>query len=339
MQNIGTKWTTRQSRRSDNRNIEPRRTTMADIVVTEFLDPAPLELLAKSYTVHTDTGLWNKRTELKSLMAGATGIIVRNRTQVDADLIAASPKLKVVGRLGVGLDNIDIPACKARKITVCPAIGANAVSVAEYVVGSALMLMRMAAFHVTQALVRGEWPREKTSGGAELAGKTLGIIGYGNIGQTVGERARAMGMKLIAHDDHVPPSSAAWASAKRSALDELLLHSDVITLHCPLTPETKGLIGAQELAEMKKGALLINTSRGGVVDEAAVAAALRSGHLGGAAIDVFDVEPIDKATGQIFANTPNLILTPHIAGVTRESNDRISTVTVENVMKVLGGRT
>jgi (S)-sulfolactate dehydrogenase len=315
---------------------------MADFIVTEFLDPGPLETLKKNYTVHTDTTLWNKRDELKGHLANAIGIIVRNRTQVDADLLAAAPKLKVVGRLGVGLDNIDMPACKARNITVCPAIGANAVSVAEYVVGSALMLMRLAAFHSTDALVRGEWPREKTGGGFELAGKTLGIVGFGNIGQTVGERARAMGMRLIAHDNYVPASSPAWGpawgNARRATLDEILAQSDVVTLHCPLTPETKGLIGAKQLAQLRKGALLINTSRGGVVDEPAVAAALKSGHLGGAAIDVFSVEPIDQATGAIFAGTPNLILTPHIAGVTCESNDRISSVTVENVMRALGAR-
>ncbi len=311
---------------------------MADVIVTEFLDPGPLETLKQRYAVHIDTTLWNKRDELKARLANAIAIIVRNRTQVDADLLAAAPKLKVVGRLGVGLDNIDMPGCKARSITVCPAIGANAVSVAEYVVGSALMLMRLAAFQSTEALMRGEWPREKTGGGSELAGKTLGIIGFGNIGQTVGERARAMGMRLIAHDNYVPASSTAWSHAKRASLDELLAQSDVLTLHCPLTAETKGLIGAKQLAQLRKGALLINTSRGGVVDEPAVAAALRSGHLCGAAIDVFNVEPIDKATGAIFAGTPNLILTPHIAGVTRESNDRISSVTVDNVMRALGAR-
>jgi (S)-sulfolactate dehydrogenase len=310
-------------------------TAMPDIVVTEFLDPGPLEVLKTRYSVHIDTGLWNKRGELDGLLKDAIAIIVRNRTQVDKALLAAGPKLKAVGRLGVGLDNIDMVACKARGITVCPAVGANAVSVAEWVIGSILMLSRYAAFTSSQKLAEGQWLREQTSRGQEIAGKVLGVVGYGNIGQTVGERARAMGMRVMAFDDFVPANSAAWHHAQRATLDELLSQSDVVTLHCPLTPETKGMLGAQQFARMKKGALLTNAARGGVVDEPALAAALTSGHLGGAAMDVFNTEPIDKASAAHFLGVPNLILTPHIAGVTLESNERISSVTVDNVLKAL----
>jgi (S)-sulfolactate dehydrogenase len=308
---------------------------MADVVVTEFLDPGPLEDLQRRFSVHVDTGLWNRPDQLAAELASAVGIIVRNRTQVTASVIANAPKLKVVGRLGVGLDNIDVGACKARNIVVCPAIGANAVSVAEYVIGSTLFLARSAAYTMSSRLIAGEWPREAASAGWEIAGKRLGIIGYGNIGQTVAGRARAMGMSVGAFDNYVPANSPAWKDTQRQPLDELLATSDVVSLHCPLTPETRHLLDARRLALMKKGALLINAARGSVVHEQALADALKSSHLGGAAMDVFDVEPIDAKSGAVFAGVPNIILTPHVAGVTRESNDRISTITVENVLRVL----
>lgn len=308
---------------------------MADIVVTEFLDPEPIEALKQQYSVHLDTGLWNKRAELESLAAGAVCLVVRNRTRVDAALLDKAPKLKVIGRLGVGLDNIDMAACKARGVAVCPAIGANAVSVAEYVITTTLVLLRGPAYLSSVRVAAGEWPREEMSRGGEAAGRRFGIVGYGSIGQTVGVRARGLGMHVVAHDDYLPSDSPAWEHAERATLDELLDTCDVVTLHCPLTPETRGLIGAREFARMRKGAILINTARGGVVDEPALAEALRSGHLGGAAVDVFTIEPIDEPTAAIFRNVPNLILTPHVAGVTLESNARISTVTVENVLREL----
>ncbi|MFO7297589.1 MAG: hydroxyacid dehydrogenase [Pseudomonadota bacterium] len=308
---------------------------MADIVVTEFLDPGPIELLKQKYSVHVDTDLWNKRSELEKLVGDAIALIVRNRTRVDAALLDEAPKLKVIGRLGVGLDNIDMEACKARNIVVCPAVGANAVAVAEHVIATTLILLRRAAYLSTSRVAAGEWPREELSRGHEAAGRRFGIIGYGSIGQQVGARARALGMHIVAYDRYLPPDSPAWENAERASLDEVLEICDVVTLHCPLTPETRGLIGARELARMKKGAILINTARGGIVDEQALADALRSGHLGGAAIDVFSTEPIDESTAAIFRNVPNLILTPHIAGVTIESNARISTVTVDNVLREL----
>ncbi len=308
---------------------------MADIVVTEFIDSGVLDVLHGDYTVHHDPGLWTKPEELQALAVDAVALIVRNRTQVNAALLAKTPKLKVVGRLGVGLDNIDMPACAARGITVYPAVGANAVSVAEYVVAAALILPRGSMFFSTQRLAAGEWPREEMTRGHENAGRRFGIIGFGSIGQIVGDKARALGMEIVAYDGHIPADSPVWQKAKRLTMDELLATSDIITLHCPLTPETRGLIGARELARMKKGAVLINTSRGGVVDEPALADALRSGHLAGAAVDVFTAEPIDKATGAIFRDVPNVILTPHVAGVTLEANMRVSTMTVENVRRQL----
>lgn len=308
---------------------------MADIVVTEFLDLEPIEVLRQKYSVHVDTGLWSKRAELEALVADAVCLIVRNRTRIDAALLDQAPKLKVIGRLGVGLDNIDMAACEAREVTVCPALGANAVSVAEYVIATTLVLLRGPAYFCSTRVAAGEWPRVEMSRGREAAGLRFGIIGYGSIGQAVGVRARGLGMHVVAHDDYLPAESPAWEHAERATFDELLDTSDIVTLHCPLTPETRGLIGVAELARMRKGAILINTARGGIVDEQALADALRSGHLGGAAVDVFTVEPIDESTAAIFRDAPNLILTPHVSGVTLESNERISKVTVENVLCAL----
>lgn len=308
---------------------------MPDIVISEFMDQPAIDDLARDFAVHVDAGLWGKREELCRLIADARAIIVRNRTQVDKVVLDAAPKLKAVGRLGVGLDNIDVASCKARGIDVFPAIGANAVAVAEYAVGLAIVLLRGATFLSGARLAAGEWPREEMSQGREAEGKTFGIVGFGLIGQVVGDRARAMGMTVIAHDEFVPAGSAAWKAARRVPLAELLARSHVVSLHCPLTPQTRGLIGAAQFAAMQKGTVLINAARGGVVDEAACAAALRSGHLGGAALDVFDVEPITAQAGGLFAGIPNVILTPHIAGVTLESNARISTITAQNVRRAL----
>ncbi|MGB0084842.1 MAG: NAD(P)-dependent oxidoreductase [Rhodomicrobiaceae bacterium] len=311
---------------------------MPDIIISEFMDAAPIERLRAGHSVHIDDGLWNKRSELEALAADALAIIVRNRTRVDAALIEKAPRLAVVGRLGVGLDNIDVEACKARGIAVCPAIGANAVAVAEYVLASSLMLLRFAAFSGTARLMEGQWPREEMGAGHEGAGKTLGLVGFGSIGQVTAAKARALGFATVAADAFLPESDPAWRATERVALPALLARADIITLHCPLTPQTRSLIGAAEIAALKPGAMLINTARGGIVDEAALAAALRAGHLAGAAIDVFETEPLTGETAAHFAGLPNVILTPHIAGITVESNTRISAVTVDNVLKVLKER-
>lgn len=311
---------------------------MPDIVISEFMDETPVERLRRLYSVHMDGALWDKPEELQALMADASAIIVRNRTQVNAELLAQAPRLKVVGRLGVGLDNIDLALCEERGIAVCPATGANAKAVAEYVLAASLMLLRWEAFSGSGRLMRGEWPREAMGGGREAAGRTLGLIGFGSIGQATAAKARALGLKTIAFDSLLDSAAPAWSETERVALPELLRRSDIVSLHCQLTPQTRGLIGAAELGAMKPGAILINTARGGIVDETALAAALRSGRLGGAAVDVFDAEPITPGTAALFTDLPNVILTPHIAGITQESNARISAITVENVMRVLKER-
>jgi (S)-sulfolactate dehydrogenase len=268
------------------------------------------------------------------MAANADAIVVRNRTQVRGDLLAALVKCRAVGRLGVGLDNIDVPACEARGIRVIPATGANALSVAEYVVTSALVLLR-GAYAATPAVAAGQWPRTALSSGREASGKVLGLIGFGSIGQRTARLARGLGMEVIAFDSMLDPDHPAFADAGAvsAGLDAIIQTADVVSLHVPLVDATRGLFDAGRIASMKPGAVLINTARGGIVDETALAAALRSGHLGGAAIDVFGVEPLPASPH--FDGCPNLILTPHIAGVTAESNERVSFVIADRLLEVL----
>ena len=308
---------------------------MTDVVISEFMEEGAAAGLAADYDVHWDTNLWNNRDELIARVADARAIIVRNATQVDVELIAAGANLKVVARMGVGLDNIDLETCKARGIEVCPAIGANAASVAEYVVATGLILLRGQALLSTHEVVGGAWDRQRFASGVELAGCTLGIIGFGSIGQVVARKAKAMEMKIKAYDAVIGESSPVWSGVTRTSLEDLIAQCDIISLHCPLLPETHGLIGSAQFARMKPGAILINSARGGIVDERACASALKSGHLGGAALDTLETEPINAATGALFAGIDNLILTPHIAGVTKNSNKRIADVAVANVRRVL----
>lgn len=305
------------------------------IVISEFMDDAAVADLAARFDVHYDKSLVDDRDALCNGLRDADALIVRNRTQVDRALLAAAPNLRVVGRLGVGLDNIDSTACAERGIDVIPATGANAQAVAEYVIASAMLLLRP-AYHATAAVAAGHWPRAALSDGRELAGTTLGLIGFGGIGRLTGRLGRALGMRAIGFDPQSPPSASLWRDedTRPCTLDEVISDADVISLHVPLTPQTRNLIDASRIATMKQGAILVNTSRGGVVDEAALATALREGRLAGAALDVFAREPLPA--GSPLAGCPNLLLTPHIAGVTRESNRRVSSLVAQKVAAALG---
>jgi len=306
---------------------------MPEIVITEFMDEAAIQASFAGRDVLYDPKLVDDPARLAASLREARALIVRNRTQVRGVLLESAARLEVVGRLGVGLDNIDVRACEARGIAVYPATGANDLSVAEYVITAALMLLRRAWF-ATARVAAGEWPRTESMG-RELAGKRLGLVGYGAIARVTGRMARDLGMSVGAYDPLLPEDHPAWAGALRQALPDLLSTSDVVSLHVPLTDATRNMLDATAIAGMRPGAILINAARGGVVDEAALCASLRSGHLGGAALDVFAREPVDATTGAQFADVPNLILTPHIAGVTEESNVRVSAVTAEAVARHL----
>jgi (S)-sulfolactate dehydrogenase len=300
------------------------------IVICEFMDEPSVNVLRERFEVVYDPALVDRGAELHGHLADADALVVRNRTQVRGALLDAAPRLRVVGRLGVGLDNIDVPACQARAIEVIPATGANALAVAEYVITSCLLLLR-GAWQSTAAVAAGEWPRTALSDGRECAGKTLGLVGFGGIGQLAARMAGALGMRAIAYDPLLPADAPAWreTGTARVSLEELLAQADAVSLHVPLTDATRALLDAGRIAAMKPGAVLVNTARGGIVDETALAQALRDGHLGGAALDVFEHEPL--AAGSPLAGAPNLILTPHIAGVTRESNQRVSSLIAERV--------
>ncbi len=307
------------------------------IVITEFMDAAAVAALAAQFDVRHDAGLADRRRELLAALPDVAAIIVRNRTQVDRELLASAPQLSVVGRLGVGLDNIDVAACSARGIQVIPATGANALAVAEYVICAVMLLLR-GQYLATAAVAAGEWPRSALGEGRETAGKTLGIVGFGGVGRLTAKLAQGLGMDVIAADALIPADSPAWrdTGVARRDLAGLLAEADAVTLHVPLTPETRGLIDRDRIGRMKPGAVLVNTARGGVVDETALAAALRSGRLAGAALDVFEREPV--AAGSALAGVPNLVLTPHVAGVTRESNARVSSLIAAKVAEALARR-
>jgi (S)-sulfolactate dehydrogenase len=304
------------------------------IVITEFMDERAVDQLRAKHEVDYDPALVDDPARLAERATSADALIVRNRTQVRDQLLAALARCKVVGRLGVGLDNIDVAGCEARGLRVIPATGANALSVAEYVVTSAMLLLR-GAYASTAAVVQGRWPRAALSSGREVAGKTLGLIGFGSIGQLTARLARGVGMEVTAFDEMMDMDHPAFAqhAVRCAGLEEVITMSDVVSLHVPLVESTRGLFDAQRIASMKRGAVLINTARGGIVDELALAAALKSGHLGGAAIDVFANEPLPAAPH--FEACPNLVLTPHIAGVSAESNERVSFLIAQKVLDAL----
>lgn len=306
---------------------------MPDVVVTEFIENSALADLSREFTVLYDPELVNRPEDIKLLAGDAPGLIVRNMTQVRGDVLEACHALKVIGRLGVGLDNIDMDACKARGIQVFPATGANAQAVAEYVVAAALVGLRN-IWHVSERVAGGWWDRQ-TLIFREVSGKMLGLIGFGMIAREVAKRARALGMRVAAYDPNLLPGDPAWTNLGVAHMDlvPLLSDSDVISVHTPLLTSTRNLVDASALALMKPDAVLINTARGGIVDEAALITALKSKKLGCAFLDVLEKEP--PPANSIFRDVPNLILTPHVAGNTVESNVRVSALTVANVKRAL----
>ena len=308
---------------------------MSSILISEFITSQALETLRSKHAVVYEPELYKDRVALIAAMQNIDGLIVRNLTQVNKEVLDGAPKLKVVGRLGVGLENIELPACAERNIKVIPATGANAESVAEYVVGAAIALTR-GLIPASIATLKGEWPRPRFSTYHEFLGKTIGIVGFGSIGRVVAKNANAIGLMCVAYDPMLSGNALELEglTVPLLSLQGLLEVSDAITLHLPYLPETKNLFNAATLDLMKQGACLVNTARGGIVDEKALAERLRSGHLGGAAIDVFMTEPAKDLSH--FSGIENLILTPHIAGVTHESNERVSQMIADEVNRFLG---
>jgi (S)-sulfolactate dehydrogenase len=305
---------------------------MATVVVAEFMDEDAVARLSARWPTFYAADLVDRKDDLQAALADARALIVRNRTQVNASLLRYAPQLELVGRLGVGLDNIDLDACAERHVKVHPATGANDDAVAEYVVMAALLLRRPAMLMSAQ-LAAGGWPRNRAIG-REISGARAGLVGFGRTARKTAARLADLGMRIAAFDPMLSPRDAAWAAAERLDLDTLLANSDVISLHVPLTPQTRHIIDAAAFTRIMPAAVLINAARGGVVDETALAAALTEGRLAGAALDVFEQEPLGEAA-KIFRGVPNLLLTPHIAGVTAESNVRVSSLIAGIVLEAL----
>lgn len=300
------------------------------VLLAETLAPSAVELLGDGVEIRRVDG--TDRPALLAALADADALLVRSATRVDAEALAAAGRLKVVARAGVGLDNVDVPAATARGVMVVNAPTSNIVSAAEH----AIALLLATARHIPAAdaaLRSGEW-RRSSYGGVELGGKTVGIVGLGKIGQLVAQRLAAFGMALVAYDPYIAPSRAAQLGIELLSLDDLLRTADMITVHLPKTPETLGLIGKDQLALTKPGVLLVNAARGGLIDEDALAEAVRSGHVGGAGIDVYVTEP---TTSSPLFELENVVVTPHLGASTTEAQDRAGTDVARSVQLALAG--
>ena len=306
---------------------------MPEIVISEFMDMEAINYLKKDFDVLYDPNLVDDNKLLIRNIKGAKALIVRNRTQVFGELLNSASMLACIGRLGVGLDNIDLVECEKRDIKVFPAIGANNRSVAEYVITSAMILLRKAYFSKSE-MINGLWPRQECSG-REINDKVLGLIGFGQIARETAKLAIGLGLKVIAYDPFLPFESNVWVNVEKLDLDSVLKRSDIVSLHIPLNEQTKHLISGTRLKLMQSSGILINAARGGVVDENALVEALLKGELAGAAIDVFESEPLSDTNASKFKNIDNLLITPHIAGLTSESNTRVSFLTAQTVAEFI----
>ncbi|HEV7787934.1 MAG TPA: phosphoglycerate dehydrogenase [Pseudonocardia sp.] len=300
------------------------------VLLAEKLAPSVLDLLSDSCDIRHVDG--TDRPALLAAVANVDALLVRSATKVDAEVLAAAHQLKVVARAGVGLDNVDVPPATARGVMVVNAPTSNIVSAAEHAVALLLSALR----HVPAAdasLRAGQWKRSSYTG-VELNGKTVGVVGLGKIGQLVAQRLFAFGTKIVAYDPYIAPARAAQLGIELLSLDELLECADVISIHLPKTPETLGLIGKDQLAMTKRGVVIVNAARGGLVDEDALAEAVRSGHVGAAGIDVYVTEP---TTVSPLFELPSIVVTPHLGASTNEAQDRAGTDVARSVLLALAG--
>jgi len=310
---------------------------MARILVVEPVAQPAVDLLVSAH--ETEVRLSLPRAELLQLLGEGGGwdaLVVRSQTRVDGELLqAAAPRLSVVGVASVGIDRIDVADATRAGVMIVNAPTGNTIAAAEHTIALMLALLR----HIPEAsasVARGEWERARYTG-RELRGKTLGVIGLGKIGKAVARRAIGFEMRVIAHDPYLTEDQASEAGARLVGLPELLHRADVITVHTPLTAQTRALLGRAQLEATKPGAFVLNVARGGIVDEVALAAALGSGHLGGAAVDVYSSEPM--ADDNPLRGAPNLVLTPHLGASTSEAQDRVGMEMAEQVLMALSGVT
>jgi len=308
---------------------------MPDILISENIRGAAVDALSSRFEVQTLPNLWKDPEELKRLVANVRALIVRNQTQVTADVLAAAKKLVVVGRAGVGLDNVDVVAATKAGVVITSTPDQNAISVAELAIGLMLSLARLIP-DANADTRKGNWDRQSFFG-TEMYGKTFGIVGAGKIGFLTARRAQAFGMKILAYDPYLSPDNVLLAdlNAQLVDLDYLLEHADVISCHLPATPATNGIFNVERFGKMKPTATFINTSRGEVVNESDLIQALKSRTIAGAALDVRAKEP--PQVGEL-ESLPNLILTPHVAAFTKEAQTRVTNTICEDVARVLDGQ-
>jgi len=302
------------------------------IVISEDVWSEGFANLAKSRTIIHESDLWNRRDDLKAHLKEATALIVRNRTQVNEEIFAAAPKLKIVGRAGVGLDNIDLKSADAHGVVVSAALGINAVAVGELTLGLALALLRRVT-ELDQSTRSGGWDRKA---GSEISGKTWGMLGFGATARALARLLRGFGVKVLAYDPFakVDESFTSEVNVSLVSSDEVIANSDLISLHMPATAETTKMINQATLASMKSHSVIINVGRGELIDEDALEEALVRKVIAGAALDVRATEPPKDSR---FASLSNVILTPHIAGITVESQAKINEVLVSEVERSLNG--
>jgi D-3-phosphoglycerate dehydrogenase len=296
------------------------------VLVRETIADAGIELLREKFDVVVDS-----ETPLEQIVGDYDALIVRSATKVTADIVERGTRLKVIGRAGVGVDNVDVDAATRRGIVVANAPESNMLSAAEHAFGLLLALARNIP-QAHAALVEGRWERSKW-GGVELADKVLGVLGFGRIGRLVGRRALGMQMKVLAYDPFVSAERFRELGVESASFNEVLERADFLTLHLPLNDDTRGSIDAAAFARMRDGARLVNAARGELVDEDALLAALESGKLAGAAIDVFSREPYDGP----LLHAPNVVVTPHLAASTEEAQDRAGVIVAEQVVAALDG--
>jgi D-3-phosphoglycerate dehydrogenase len=311
--------------------MSPESTQRLRVLLTDEILPEGLQILRGCAALEVDLRAGIGATELKSIIGDYDAVILRGRTQVTAELLEAAGRLKVLGRAGVGVDNIDLSAASRRGIVVLNATGGNVVSVAEHTLALILALVR----HIARAdasLKRGAWERRRFRGIA-LSGKTLGLLGVGRIGSEVAKRARPFGMRVVACDPYLSPERAEQLGIELVTLASLLREADVVSVHAPLSEETRGLIGARELALMKPTAYLVNAARGGIVDEKALAEALKAGGLAGAALDVFEKEPVPA--DHPLLKFENVLAVPHLGAATHEAQTSVAVEICEAVRDAL----
>ncbi len=306
------------------------------VLITELIWPVGIDRLAGFAEVEYDPTLWNNREALLEKVKEVDALIVRNQTKVDDQLLQSGKKLKVVGRLGVGLDNIDLRIAKLLKIEVVYGRNANAISVAEYVM-SAMLEANRPLYQANQDVKQGNWDRKRFTG-FELYGKTLGLVGMGEIAHRLAKRASAFGMRVMGYDPFLTPYDfpSAETGIESVSFAQLLSDSDFISIHVPLTPQTRSMFSRQEFLLMKDTSYLINTARGGIINEEDLYHAVNSSQIAGAFLDVLDKEPIDPSHPLLQCDS--IVITPHVAGLTEESQVRTSLLVAEEVIKILQGQ-